>query len=241
MRRARHAAQSGLTLLEVLVATSVLIMVATMIWGAFDQTSKMRDHLAERQENDHLVRVAISRIERDLRSAFLSLHVNQNQQLATSITHFVGRSGGGGAQLDFTTFTHRRLRRGTHEGDACEVGYRLSEPRSDQRDPNDRRRRAGRFDLMRRESPRIDVEPTRGGTIDVLVPGVSGFDLSYWDEATERWTDAWDTSSTTGQPGRLPMRVRITVALDEANQTRRYTSETPVYVTRPLTFGLPIY
>lgn len=55
----------------------------------------------------------------------------QEQRAAAVITAFKGRSGNGGSRLDLTTFTHRRLRRGTHEGDACEVGYQLLDHRGD--------------------------------------------------------------------------------------------------------------
>lgn len=231
----RRAAQHGLTLLEVMVASAILAMVATMIWVSFDQTSKMRVKLGERQEHDHLARVAMARMTRDLRSAFLSLHVNQDQRAAAVITAFKGRSGTGGAQLDFTTFTHRRLRRNTHEGDACEVGYRLADHRG-----NDDVRG---MDLLRRESPRLDAEPDRGGVSDVLLTGVTTFEVRYFDEASEQWVDGWDTTQASGQPGRLPQRVRLTLAVEEGPQReeRRYSTETALYITRPLTFGLPIY
>lgn len=242
MRAARRRGQRGLSMLEVLVAATVLVMVATMIWGAFNQTHRTRTRLSLRQENDHLARVAMARITRDLRAAFLTLHVNQDQRIAATITHFIGRPGTNSA-LDLTTFTHRRLRRGTHEGDACEVSYR-AEDRSGGSLRDEARHGAGdrgQFDLIRRVSPRIDNEPQRGGSLDVLIPGIRSFELRYFDEANERWVDSWDTSQAAAQPGRLPKRVRITITLDENRQTLTYRTITPVFLQRPLTFGLPIY
>ncbi|MBL8602572.1 MAG: prepilin-type N-terminal cleavage/methylation domain-containing protein [Myxococcales bacterium] len=238
----RRHAQRGLSLLEVLVAATVLVMVATMIWAAFNQTHRTRERLSLRQENDHLARVAMARMCRDLRAAFLSLHVNQDQRLAATITHFVGRSGTN-SSLDLTTFTHRRLRRNTHEGDASEVSYRLEDRRSGT--PDDAARRGdgnrGRFDLIRREAPRIDADPRRGGTLDVLIPGIEAFEMRFYDEATEQWVDTWDTTQSTGQPGRLPKRVRLTLSLREGRETLRYSTTTPVFLQRAMTFGLPIY
>ena len=60
--------QRGLTLLEVLVASAILTMVATMIWVSFDQTAKMRVKLTERQEHDHYARSAMARLTRDMRA-----------------------------------------------------------------------------------------------------------------------------------------------------------------------------
>lgn len=234
-RRSSRRAQRGLTLLEVLVASAILIMVSTMIWASFDQTSKLRARIGYRQENDYLMRTAIGRITRDLRGAYLSLHVNQTQSLLAATTQFMGRGGGsGGSQLDMATFTHRRLRRGSHEGDACEVGYRLA----------DRRGGDGHgMDLLRREQARIDTDPQRGGVLDVMVPNVRRFELKYLDGISEQWLDAWDTTQATGQPGRLPARVRVLISIEEGErrEERVYSTETPLVMTRVLTFGLPIY
>lgn len=230
--------QRGVTLLEVMVAMTVLVMMATMIWAAFDQTGRIRTRLGARQETDHLARVALTRVTRDLRGAFLSLHVNQAQTLAAMRTAFVAGTANGSSTLDLTTFTHRRLRRGTHEGDACEVGYRVDP----HRDPEGGASGEAK-DLVRRESPRIDAEPTRGGVLDVLVPNVRQFELRFWDETQERWIETWDTNQATGQAGRLPQRVRITLTLQEGERgvERVYSTETWLPLTRPLTFGLPIY
>lgn len=210
-------------------------MVATMIWSAFDQTGRSRERLSGRQEHDHLARVALARITRDFRGAFLSLHADQNLALTSVITSFVGTSSQGNARIDLTTFTHRRLRRNSHEGDACEVGYRTEAHRGTDG--------LHGFDLLRRESPRIDNDPTKGGMVDVLVPGIKSFDLRYYDDVTDQWYDTWDTSQATGKLGRLPPRVRITLTLEEGPQhmDRVYRTETFIPMVRPLTFGLPIY
>ena len=234
-RRSTRRAERGLTLLEVLVASAILIMVATMIWASFDQTAKLRARIGYRQENDYLMRTALGRITRDLRGAYLSLHVNQTQTLLAATTQFMGRAGGGGgSQLDMATFTHRRLRRGSHEGDACEVGYRLA----------DRRGGDGHgMDLLRREQARIDTDPQHGGVLDVLVPNVRRFELKFFDSTSQQWVDQWDTTQAAGQPGRLPARVRVLLSIEEGErrEERGYRTETPLTMTRGLTFGLPIY
>lgn len=231
-------AQRGVTLLEVMVAIAVLVMTATMIWAAFDQTGRIRTRLGARQETDHLARIALQRMTRDLRGSFLSLHVNQAQTLASIRTAFIVGSANGSSTLDVTTFTHRRLRRGTHEGDACEVGYRVEPHRGEDGNPQGETK-----DLIRRESPRLDPEPTRGGTIDVLIPNVRQFEVRLWDESQERWIESWDTTQAAGQAGRLPLRARITLTLQEGERgvERVYSTETTLPLTRPLTFGLPIY
>jgi type II secretion system protein J len=223
-----------MTLLEVMVATGVFAMMGMMLLTAFTQTGRMRDRLSARTEHDHQARTALLKLSRDLRGAFLSAHVNTAQAQAQNVvlTAFVGREGGNGDSLELTTFTHRRLRRGAHEGDACEVGYRVVE-----------RRNASRmtYDLMRRETTRIDVDPLRGGNLDVLVQDVTGFDLKFYDEYTSQWLESWNTMSGSGQPARLPQRVRaILTVRDEGNGTRRYVTETSVMIQAMLRFGLSL-
>lgn len=233
-RTIRASSRAGMTLLEVMVATGVFAMMGMMLLTAFTQTGRMRDRLSGRMERDHQARTALAKLSRDLRGAFLTAHVNTAQAQAQNVvlTAFVGREGGNGDSLEFTAFTHRRLRRGAHEGDACEVGYRVVE-----------RRNADRltYDLMRRETSRIDADPQRGGNLDVLVQDVAGFDLKFYDEVTSQWVESWNTMSGTGQPARLPQRVRaILTVRDDGNTTRRYVTETSVMIQAMLRFGLSL-
>lgn len=223
--------RAGVTLLEVLVASAVLSMIALMIYTAFDHTGRIRERLGGRQERDHVARVALNKISHDFRSAFLSAHMNTVPTLVASKTAMVGRDESPGDRVDMTTFTHRRMVRGTHEGDACEVGYRV-----------EARRGADRvYDLLRRESPRIDADPLRGGTVDVLVPDIQTFNLRYYDPTIDQWIDSWDTTQATGQFWRLPSRVRINLLLrDPDGRDRKYMTETQPMLRDVLRFGLPI-
>jgi hypothetical protein len=160
----------------------------------------------------------MQRITRDLRGG-LPLAARQPAAALAAIRHhgLQGRSGlNGGSQLDLTTFTHRRLRRGTHEGDACEVGYRLETHRGD-----DGGSPGEGMDLLRRESPRIDTDPERGGAIDVLIPGVRRFELKLLRRrAPSSGSRPGTPTQATGQPGRLPPRVRVTLTVARASAAR---------------------
>ncbi len=228
----RRRGHPGITLLEVLVASVVMTGISLAIYSAFEHTGNIRARLGDRQERDHLARIGLARIARDFRSAFLSAHVNTTPTNLALFTTFLARDLSPGDRVDFTTFTHRRLVRNAHEGDACEVGYRLDE------------RRGGSsrvYDLLRRESPRIDTDPTRGGAVDVLIPDVIDFQIRYYDVVSERWLDAWDSTEATEQKGRLPARARITLTLRGIDgRESRYLTETQFMVQELLRFGLPV-
>ena len=64
-------------------------------------------------------------------------------------------------------------------------------------------------------STSLDLEPRKGGRVDVLATDIDLFDLQYLDPLTGSWVDTWDTTqSLTGQPARLPVQVRIVLVLN---------------------------
>jgi general secretion pathway protein J len=64
-------------------------------------------------------------------------------------------------------------------------------------------------DLARRVSPKLDLDPERGGRVDVVATDIDLFDLAYLDPLTGQWTETWDSSQAAGQLNRLPLQVRI--------------------------------
>jgi general secretion pathway protein J len=199
----RVATTRGLTLLEVLIAVSILALVCTLVYGAFDGLARAQSGLSQIDERYHQGRQAIARMSRELQSAFLSLH--QPQQILASVrtTVFVGTDSGSNDRIDFASFSHRRLMRNSHESDQNELSYFLA------RDPD----RPDKQDLVRREQREIDLDPTHGGVVSVLAEDALGFDVTYLDSTTGLWIDAWDTTQATGQYNRLPMEIRIRLTL----------------------------
>jgi general secretion pathway protein J len=200
----------GLTLLEVLVAVSILALVSTLIYGAFDGMSRAQTSISRIDERYHQGRQALARMSRELQSAFLSTH--QPLQLAASVrtTVFVGTDSGSNDRIDFVSFSHQRLMRNAHESDQNELSYFLA------RDPDGQDKQ----DLVRREQKEIDLEPTRGGIVSILAEDALAFDVSYLDPTTGIWTDSWDTTQAAGQYNRLPFEIRIRLVLRGTDPNR---------------------
>jgi len=203
MTARRSQATRGFTLLEVMVSDAILAMVSVLIYGAFDGLSRGKKSLGRVNDRYHQGRAAISRISMELSSAFLSTHQPLTEQQYRRITIFSGTRGSPADRIDFTSFSHRRLVRDSHESDQNEISY-FGSP-----DPNV----SGKIDLARRESPVIDLEPKRGGEVNVLVEDIDSFDVKYLDATTGLWTETWDTTQATGQLGRLPYEVKISLVL----------------------------
>jgi general secretion pathway protein J len=230
--RTRRRISRGLTLLEVMVAVAILAMVSVLIYGAFDGMSRGKKSLGQRADRYHQGRAAMSRIAMELSSAFLSMHQPLTQQQVRRLTVFSGTDGSPADRLDMTTFSHRRLVRDAHESDQNEISY-FGSP-----DPDV----PGKIDLARRESPVIDLEPKRGGEVNVLAEDIDLFDLKYLDATTGLWTDTWDTTqAATGQPNRLPFEVRITLVLKRGpnNQPIRFITKVQLPMQTAVSFAVP--
>jgi general secretion pathway protein J len=226
--RTRSGAR-GMTLVEVMVAIAVLAMVSVLIYGVVDSLSRGRKGEAERADRVHQLRDAVSRIMRDMTSAYLSTAAPSNQALLTRMTAFVGRSSVPYGRVDFTAFAHLRTQRDAHESDQAEVGYFVV-PNPDVSEE---------MDLVRREQSPIDLYPLKGGIVSVVAEGVQQFSLKYLDPVTGNWLDTWDTTQVSGQPNRLPLAVRVILELKGVGRDPgpSYTTKFFLPVQQPLSFA----
>jgi general secretion pathway protein J len=222
----------GLTLLEVMVAVSILAMVSVLIYGAFDGLSRGKKGLARVNDRYHEGRAAVSRIAMELASAFLSQHQPLTAAQLRRKTLFSASNGSPADRIDFTSFSHRRLMKDAHESDQNEISY-FGSP-----DPSV----PGKTDLARREAPLIDIEPNRGGEVNVLAEDIDLFDVKYLDPTTGQWLETWDTTQgATGQPNRLPLAVKITLVLKGGPDGKPvpFVTKMPLAMQQPLNFAVP--
>jgi general secretion pathway protein J len=213
-----------MTLIEAMIAITILGIVTTLVYGGFAQTMENKRRVEAQGDRAQVVRVAMERMVRELAQAYVSVHVNPNPQFQTMLTCFHGYREGRASRVDFTSFSHRRLYRDAHESDQNELSYFVA------RHPDGRDRRV----LARREQRRIDAEPDRGGQITILVEDVEDFQLEYLDPQTLDWLDEWDATPAGGQANRLPVQVRITLALPgliQRSRTERYVTRASIPIT----------
>lgn len=217
----------GFTLLEILLAISILAMISTLIYGGFAQTALNKARIDENVDHYRTIHMALERMSRELSTAFVSTHVNPSPTLQTVRTAFVADDNGRRDRIDFTSFSHRRLYRDSHESDQNEISYFVANH------PD----KSGVQVLARREQKRIDEEPTRGGRVQIVAENIEEFDLEYFDPVGGNWTKTWDTTQPAGQPNRLPAQVKIKLVVNHP----RIENREEVFGTRviiPLTWAL---
>lgn len=216
--------ERGFSLMEVMIAVSILTFIGMLTFGVFTNTMKSRDAAAEITSHYHSIRQAMLRMTREVSMAFLSIH--KDCEDPRNDTLFALDRQGGGYRLDFTSFGHFRMRADANESDQNEVSYYVD------RDPDDSKKRA----LMRRSQPRIDEDPDEGGDERVLARGINRFEVEVYDDKQDRWIDEWDTRNLDFRD-RLPMFVRFTLKVDGLNGKEEiFTTKARVFLRDSISF-----
>ena len=211
----------GFTLLEVLLAITIMGFMTALLWGSFSRTAQIKQRTEAAQDRVHAARVALMRISRELEMAYMFF--SYNQALQERRTMFIGAPHADFDELRFSYFGHQRLRADAAEGDTAVVMY-YTEP-----DPIDRRS----INLIRRETRRLEQKDpkTIPGEAYILCPGVTRLKFQYYDFRNKQWKEEWNTMGADGLPY-LPSHVRITLGLlDERGQEMTFSSAARIVMT----------
>jgi len=238
--RSHKKSLQGFSLMEVLIATTLLAGVGLIMVSMYRLAVHGQDSVREMQHRLHEGRVAMNVMLREISMAYLSTHVNTESMSADGQrkTFFDGN----GDRLDFTSLSHRRLMRDVPESDQVELGYSLG--RHDDY--------PGQEVLIRREKIPLDGSPGRGGNEMVLCSGVKEFEISYWDARQEDWGSDWAVDfedlmdpevalqTDEGEQSKmdwLPYRVKIRLVLEKPGDGELVLeSQTPIYMRRAFRF-----
>lgn len=224
----RRSPQRGFTLIEVLLAVTLLLGVATAVYSSMATSFETKRMVTTLNDRHHEARQVIGRIAKELRQSFLRAELNQalREEGPTMVTRFLGKDD----ELYFQTTAHLRLQAGARESDQAEVHYflRRSNRTSEFKDGQT---------LYRRESKRIDDDPEKGGTVWPVLDGVKELKFEYWDDAKEIGDDAWEADWDSNDNTTLPARVRITLVLASAREGAkdvRFVTQAAPLLRRPI-------
>ena len=105
--RGRGRGQAGMTLIEVLLAVSMVGFMLVMAWSTTSSISDANQFFGQVQERNHELRVAMTRMSKDLAAAYLS--GNEDESLDNRRTWFVGKESSPVDELRFSSLAHRSL------------------------------------------------------------------------------------------------------------------------------------
>lgn len=220
-----------------MVSVIILAFMGMLMYEGISQSSDAKEETEIALDRIQTIRVALTKMVRDLSMAFLSKH--KDPQMADKPrTLFKGARD----KVAFTSLSHVRLVKNSRESDQTEISYwvkRSSRTRGDA--------------LWRRESRRIDEKPLQGGPTMALLDEIVRFQLHYWDAGViapnaqpgaaggtcsdDCWKDSWDTTQIDGQSMRLPQRVRIRMTIkDEWGRDEKWETQAILPIQDPFNF-----
>ena len=205
----------GCTLMEVLIATAILAIVLSIVYGSFVQTKRVIARAEGSVDELRGVRVSFNRMMWDLSMAFLSKQDPDQTDQTDVNTIFVGTNdfaaGYPNDSIDFTSYANRIRNKDARESDQTEVGYYLN------------RNFEGDTVLMKREKRQIDKKPLEGGKSFELSEDVVGLNFRYLDQGA--WVDSWDSRVSKA----IPEAVEITLIIkDRTGRERSYRTVTGI-------------
>jgi len=194
----RRANMGGFTLVEALIAITILGFIGMLTYGTFAKAMDARDRAQNITGRYHQMRQAMQRMATEISMAFISAHKDCDEPRGE--TQFVGKRAPNGMRLDFDSFSHFKSRADANESDQNELSYFVA------RDPDDSDKTA----LIRREQAPIADEPDEGGVQQVLARDVKSLNFEFYDAKEDRWDKDWDSTSL-DQKRRLPKFVSIEI------------------------------
>ncbi|MGB9599322.1 MAG: type II secretion system protein GspJ [Myxococcota bacterium] len=213
----------GMTLLEIIVSVSIVAVMASLVYGSAKRQMEARELATRIEERYSMVRIALSRICREVSMAFLSNHISPDKRTQTI---FKGVNESPINRLTFSSFSHQRLRSDVHESDQNVITYY---GRQDKKN-------SSLLNIMRYEKKIIDDKPEEYQEGEVLASGVVGLRFRYYDEEKREWVDSWDTMGIE-RGNKLPRYVEVTLTiLDENGKEISFVSKAKIQIQRPLSF-----
>lgn len=233
--------RSGFTLVEILIALTILSTISILVARTVSQGMKAKAKIQEQIDNVSRLRDAIRLIEKDVNRAFHYRDVEREIAAlikkkkvtpgqvvtpepptpapeATRVdpeTHFMGQT----EEMSFVTMNTGQVFQDNSQADFIEVGYRLSDCKSLKEAKS-----SGKC-LWRRTSIAVDTDVTKGGKEVVLLDNIQEFKLSYFGKGKQDWNSAWksDAGGDAVTKGAFPelVEVSITVQEDESKEKKK--------------------
>lgn len=227
---------SGFTLLEVILAITILATMAVVSTQALTRALKARTKIQAEVDDVSALRDSLRMIRSDINLAFHHRDFEKEMQdLATKpvsptttpqggaypaapqgsqretrrydpTTQFIGDE----SQVNFVTLNSGRMSSAVIQADFVEVGYSL-------KSCNNLTTNKASSCLYRRVQNIIDEDVKTGGNEIVMLENVSEFKLRYIGETKQDWVNEWNSSNAAtdgGTRGRFPESVEVSLAIE---------------------------
>lgn len=218
----------GFSLIEVLVAAALLALMGALIISMLSSSINIKNDVEKKSQRYHVIRQALSKMARDISSAFISKQFLVGTE---ALTQFNGSEH----ELVFSSFGHVVRKKNAQESDQQTLRFFLGKDE-----------RLGSNSLLRTYHPSLDTQGSKA-IKQTLCREIISITFSYFNERKGVFVPVWDTSSTQGETAErtgargvesytlLPSRVRIKLsAVIDGDRTQDFYTEAPIWLTMPI-------
>ncbi len=188
-------AQSGFTLLELIVAVAVFAVVAAMAYSGLDLLLRSRSGLEQASERQRAIDLAVLNLERDLRQALPRPIRGAYGEVQSAMV-------GNAVAAEWTVLDLGSARDGVRM-EATRVRYALVDGA-----------------LWRARDAVLDRSPRESARSRRLLEGVQRLSWRYVQSARQR-LDQWPPRTGISAPERLPRAVEVTLVLEDRGEISR--------------------
>lgn len=204
---------AGMTLLDLLLAITILVVLMTSVYAVYLNYRKTEKAVVESRQVYAQGRIILDRINRDLAGAWLPVVARKNSSILYKFTGSLDR-------MDFIT-TAVMSEKKIPGLELAEVGYRVEEV------PGERR-----MMLFRRQDETPDSDPSEDGTEILLTRDLIEMEIKYLD-ASGNAQDFWEGEIKSKLPVAIFIKIVLALDNDDDEDDDEEKDETFSSVARP--------
>jgi len=203
--------KSGFTLLELIVAITILAIITSFIYGVYTGSVKTIDETREKIDIYENGRMVLERMSNELRSTAVPI----DKGVAPDVTFFSGTNDEIGSvhadEIQFITRSNATNYRQNGRPILMGVYYFLKT----EEDEEGETMKKDTYTLMRSEEPIFSRDFMEDVKEEEFIDGCSGLDFEYYGESG--WVDEWDDQDGGDQEGNVPSAIKITLSMKPKN------------------------
>lgn len=210
-----RAIKGGFTLIEIMVAMTIIVSIVSIVYGSYFATSKAVEAYRTRMAISGRAQKALRQIARQIRCAYASstelLSQQENKESEGKPDYFNGDSDDPGGEILYMVTTNAMFKdRGPSDG-LFEVTYRLDKS-------------AGLLSINQQRFVGRPISVGGKGHWQPIIGNVEFLELKFFDG--KRWLRQWNFEDN----GELPCAVKIDLALGDGNcRVYRYGTVANIY------------
>jgi type II secretion system protein J len=207
-----RAARAGFTLLEVLLAMTLMSMLAATLYASLHVAFRARDSVVAAGEESRAGQLALDMVRREMSEALPPKGILAG---AFNGTDAQADNGADSDSVSFYAAAHTPAET-PPEGDICLVEFALGTDDD------------GKTALVENTTTNLLAPETPTPTTEVLCRNVQALNLRYFDGTS--WLDTWDSTQENDQP---PLAIEVTLTLTAASGVPAAAAPSAVSGTQP--------